>query len=146
LRRRSTKKPSEKRYGGITLLGGKSPPNDVHASLCFHLKLRASHLLVAPYSDYQEFLYQTISKHLEMGWNYQQSTDWLNDNGYTTPRGKRFGNAHTHSIVKNQNIDTTTIVGELFFNIINSIAQYELQLTRERIVSGLEKLLDGKPI
>lgn len=40
--------------------------------------------------------------------------------------------------VKNQNIDTTTIVGELFFNIINSIAQYELQLTRERIVSGLE--------
>lgn len=40
--------------------------------------------------------------------------------------------------VKNQNIDTTTIVGEFFFNIINSIAQYELQLTRERIVSGLE--------
>lgn len=26
----------------------------------------------------------------------------------------------------------------MFFNIINSIAQYELQLTRERIVSGLE--------
>ena len=40
--------------------------------------------------------------------------------------------------VKNQNIDTSTIVGELFFNIINSISQYDLQLTRERIISGLE--------
>ena len=91
-------------HSGIILLGGKSSPNDADAYLCFHLKLRASHLLVAPYSDYQEFLYQTISKHLEMGWNYQQSADWLNDNGYTTPRGKRFGNAHTHSIVKKKNI------------------------------------------
>ena len=40
--------------------------------------------------------------------------------------------------VKNQNIDTSTIVGELFFNIINSIAQYERDLTAERIISGLE--------
>ena len=43
-----------------------------------------------------------------------------------------------HLFVKNQNIDTSTIVGELFFNIINSISQYELDLTRERIKSGLE--------
>jgi len=92
------------RYGRITLLGGESPPNNVDAYLCFHLKLRASHLMVAPYSDYQEFLYQTISKHLEMGWNYQQSADWLNENGYTTPRGKKFRNAHTHSIVKKKKI------------------------------------------
>ena len=35
-----------------------------------------------------------------MGWNYQQSADWLNANRYTTVRGKRFRNAHTHSIVK----------------------------------------------
>ena len=40
--------------------------------------------------------------------------------------------------VKNQNIDTSTIVGELFFNIINSISQYERDLTTERIKSGLE--------
>ena len=40
--------------------------------------------------------------------------------------------------VKNQNIDTSTIVGELFFNIINSISQYEKDLTAERIKSGLE--------
>ena len=40
--------------------------------------------------------------------------------------------------VKNQNIDTSTIVGELFFNIMNSISQYERDLTAERIKSGLE--------
>ena len=40
--------------------------------------------------------------------------------------------------VKNQNIDTSTIVGELFFNIINSISQYERDLTSECIKSGLE--------
>jgi hypothetical protein len=26
-----------------------------------------------------------------MGWNYQQYADWLNDNGYKAPRGKKFG-------------------------------------------------------
>ena len=37
-----------------------------------------------------------------MGWNYPQSADWLNDICYTTPRGKKFGNAHTHYFVKNK--------------------------------------------
>ncbi|MGC6471825.1 MAG: recombinase family protein [Parvibaculales bacterium] len=43
-----------------------------------------------------------------------------------------------HLFIKNQNIDTSTIVGELFFNIINSISQYERDLISERVVSGLE--------
>ena len=40
--------------------------------------------------------------------------------------------------IKNQNIDTSSIVGEFFFNIMNSVAQYEKDLIRERVVSGLE--------
>ena len=52
--------------------------------------------------------------------------------------------------IKNQNIDTSTIVGELFFNIINSIAQYERELLAERIKSGLENarrkgIVGGRP-
>ena len=52
--------------------------------------------------------------------------------------------------IKNQNIDTSTIVGELFFNIINSIAQYERELLAERIKSGLENarrkgIVSGRP-
>ena len=43
-----------------------------------------------------------------------------------------------HLFIKNQNIDTSTSVGENFFNIINSVAQYELELIRERVISGLE--------
>ena len=40
--------------------------------------------------------------------------------------------------IKNQNISTDTIVGEFFFNIINAVSQYEKDLIRERVVSGLE--------
>ena len=92
------------RYGGIAYLGGKSSTDNVDAFLIFHLKLRASNLLVSPYNEYQQFLYETITKFLEKGWNYQQIADWFNDNGFTTPRGKKFGNAHAHSIVKKKKI------------------------------------------
>ena len=43
-----------------------------------------------------------------------------------------------HLFIKNQNVDTSTTVGEFFFNIMNSVAQYERDLIRERVVSGLE--------
>ena len=56
--------------------------------------------MVAPYNEYQQFLYETITDFREKGWNFQQIADWLNENDYTTARGKRFRNAHAHSIVK----------------------------------------------
>ena len=37
---------------------------------------------------------------LKDGYNYKQIADWMNENGYKTPRGKKFRNAHAHSIVK----------------------------------------------
>jgi len=40
--------------------------------------------------------------------------------------------------IKNQNVDTSTIVGDFFFNIMNSVSQYEKDLIAERIVSGLK--------
>ena len=40
--------------------------------------------------------------------------------------------------IKNQNVDTSTPVGEFFFNIMNSVAQYEREIIRERVVSGLD--------
>ena len=40
--------------------------------------------------------------------------------------------------VKNQNVDTSTIVGDFFFNIMNSVYQYEKDLIGERVRSGLE--------
>ena len=72
--------------------------------LTFLLSVRASHLWIAPYSEYQQFLYLTITGLREKGLNYQQIADWLNENDYTTPRGKKFLNAHAHSIVKKKKI------------------------------------------
>ena len=40
--------------------------------------------------------------------------------------------------IKNQNVDTSSIVGDFFFNIMNSVAQYEKDLIAERVVSGLK--------
>lgn len=40
--------------------------------------------------------------------------------------------------IVNQKIDTDQIIGEFFFNVLNSISQFEKDLIRERIMSGLE--------
>ena len=50
-----------------------------------------------------------------------------------------------HLFIKNQNIDTSSIVGEFFFNIINSVAQYERDLITQRVVSGLENWKRNNP-
>ena len=82
----------------------KRNTQNVEIYLTFLLSVRASHLWVAQYSEYQQFLYLTITGLREKGLNYQQIADWLNENDYTTPRGKKFLNAHAHSIVKKKKI------------------------------------------
>ena len=77
---------------------------DTEVFLTFRLSVRASHLWVAPYSEYQQFLYNTISDFREKGWNYVEIANWLNENDYKTPRNKKFLNAHAHSIVKKKRI------------------------------------------
>ena len=74
-------------------------PNYTETCLTFDLTVRASHLWVASYNDYQQYLYKNIGFR-EKGWNFQQIADLLNENGITPVRGKKFLNAHAHSIVK----------------------------------------------
>ena len=52
------------------------------------------------YSDYQLFLYQTISEHREKGMTFDAIAEWLNKEGYLTVRGRTFRGAHVHSILK----------------------------------------------
>ena len=66
--------------------------------------LKTGNLLVGRYSEYQQFLYDTIFKLHHEGLNFQQIADWLNENGYSTVRGKKFRNNHVHSIVKKKRI------------------------------------------
>ena len=52
------------------------------------------------YSDYQLFLYQTITEHREQGMTFDAIAEWFNNKGYLTARGKEFRGAHVHSILK----------------------------------------------
>ena len=66
--------------------------------------LKTGNLLVGRHSEYQQFLYDTISELHNEGLNFQQIADWLNENDYPTVRGKTFRNNHVHSIVKKKRI------------------------------------------
>ena len=75
-------------------------PQNTETYLTFVLSVRVTHLWVAPYTEYQQFLFVTITDLREKGWNYRQIAEWLNQNDYKTPRGKMFHGSHAHSIVK----------------------------------------------
>ena len=66
----------------------------------FTLQCRSPALIGNHYSDYQLFLYQTISEHREKGMTFDAIAEWLNKEGYLTVRGKKFRGAHVHSILK----------------------------------------------
>ena len=65
----------------------------------FQVNATFSNLWASPYSVYQKFLYDKIVELRTEGMNFKQIADWLNDNNYKTPRGKKFLNAHAISIV-----------------------------------------------
>ena len=66
----------------------------------FTLQCRSPALFNNHYSDYQLFLYQTISEHREKGMTFDAIAECLNKEGYLTVRGKKFRGAHVHSILK----------------------------------------------
>ena len=66
----------------------------------FSITYRSPALSGNHYSDYQLFLYQTISDHREKGIKFDTIAEWLNKVGYLTMRGKKFRGAHVHSILK----------------------------------------------
>jgi len=78
---------------------------DVEYYLCFTGTLRSARLsLPSVYSEYQQFLHDTIKELHDGGMGYRKISHWLNENGYKTPRGKRFFNTHVHSILKKKRI------------------------------------------
>ena len=66
----------------------------------FTLTCRSPALTGNHYSEYQLFLYQTISEHREQGMTFDAIAEWMNKEGYLTVRGKQFKGAHVHSILK----------------------------------------------
>ena len=75
--------------------GGSLNIRDVGTFFTFDLFTRSSLFHKQFYSTYQYFIHHIIFDKLEKGMNYKEIADRLNDDGYTTTRGKRFRNAHT---------------------------------------------------
>ena len=87
-------------YSTVTECFGNGALSKNSTLLCFDLNLSSQNLWTPKYSDYQVFLYQTITDFREKGMNDVQIANWLNDNGYQTVRGSTFRNNHVHSIAK----------------------------------------------
>jgi len=73
-------------------------------SLMLLVELKCSNLWLPSYSDYQQKLFDIITKyHEEENWNFKQISDWLNQNNFKTLRGCSFRQAHVWSIYQKKN-------------------------------------------
>ena len=78
-----------------TTYGVFNPP----AHLRFTLTMKTTGLVGKPYSIYQyKLANQIIYLREALGMTFPEIAEWLNRNGFTTPRGKTFTNPHAHSI------------------------------------------------
>ena len=71
---------------------------------CFTITIHHPALNLPRYSQYQFFLYETITEQREKGKTFNQIADWLKRKGYLSVRAKRFRGAHVHSIVKKKRL------------------------------------------
>mgnify|MGYP001173077678 CR=1 FL=1 len=79
-------------------------PSCITHYLKFSVTVTSNLLWSKPYSDYQFFLHNKISKLKEQGLGYRRISNVLNEEGILTVRGKVFTNSHVHSILKKKNI------------------------------------------
>ena len=70
----------------------------------FTITYRRPPFSVPLYSEYQFFLYETITEQREKGKTFDQIAGWLNGKGYLSVRGKKFKGNHVHSIVKKKRL------------------------------------------
>lgn len=71
---------------------------------CFSITYRRPPFNIPEYSEYQFFLYETITEQREKGKTFDQIADLLNKKGYLSVRGKKFKGNHVHSIVKKKRL------------------------------------------
>ena len=76
----------------------------VDAFFCFTTTIRLPILQMPHYTEYQYFLYETISKLREKGMTFNQIADHLNKKKILSVRGKQFRSGHIHSIMKRKRV------------------------------------------
>ena len=74
----------------------------VEADCIFHFTIsqRTPLLQQTSYSDYQYFLYETISELRDKQMTFNQIAEELNRKGYLSARGKEFKGNHVYSVLK----------------------------------------------
>ena len=70
----------------------------------FSITYRRPLFTVPQFSQYQFFLYETITAYREKGKTFDQIAEWLNGKGYLSVRGKKLKGNHVHSIVKKKRL------------------------------------------
>ena len=71
---------------------------------CFTITIRRPILQMPIYTEYQYFLYETISKLRKKGMTFNQIADHLNKKKILSVRGKKFRGGHIHSIMKRKRV------------------------------------------
>ena len=89
-------------------VGSYSPKDKTNNNKGYYLtmevKITSSNLWLSHYTDYQMELYSIISDlHDNKNKNFKEISNYLNDNGYKTPRNKVFTHKHTWSIYTKKN-------------------------------------------
>ena len=90
----------------------------------FDLTTVSSSLKNQNYSEYQYFLHSTILDLFNKGMNFTEITNYLNEKGIKTIRGKTFKNVHTHSIIKKKRLIDDKFNREFPSEISNCSIQY----------------------
>ena len=99
-----TKKEAILTYSTVDKSGCRYARLNADFFFCFTITQRTPHLNVRLYSEYQIFLYQTITEQRDEGKTFDQIAEWLNKKGYLSVRGKKFKGNHIHSIVKKKRL------------------------------------------
>jgi len=84
----------------VTDLGGKGAVEKADSFFCFTITYRTPTLSGNYYTEYQYYLYETITELRDKGMTFNQIADHLSKKKILSTRGKKFRGAHVHSIIK----------------------------------------------
>ena len=91
-------------YSTVSFVRCNDASSSADLTYNFTITYRRPSFNVPQYSEYQFFLYETITEHRDKGKTFDQIADWLNKKGYLSVREKKFKGNHIHSIVKKKRL------------------------------------------
>ena len=108
------------------------------ADVLFHFSItyRRPTFTIPQYSQYQFFLYETVTAHREKGKTFVQIAEWLNRKGYLSVRGKKLNGNHLHSIVKKKRLKDVKFEKE--YPVVRS--DFSLEVVDKTLVNMFDNL------